>query len=132
MTTKDFKEFILDFGYGIARASNGRIRVAHNELENSKDREIGAAHFLKLDEKRLGRDLELYGFMGEIEGQKGVMIRLLEELCLPIKNCKSLDNSLRGAVGIGKLRLIEVGMTVFSKGKEYRDWVKLVSDLLCD
>jgi hypothetical protein len=67
--------------------AGGRLRVAHNEEDQTADPQPEAAHFLKLDGKRLGRDLELYAFMVKLAGAAAladfiaeVLIRLRGEL----------------------------------------------------
>lgn len=66
--------------------SGGRLRLVFNE-ENESEKFVGdAAHFLKLDGKRLGRDIELYGFMGDdIVGWQQTLVMFLEEILLPLK-----------------------------------------------
>jgi hypothetical protein len=67
--------------------SGGRLRLAFNEEDNSKQFVDGAAHFLKLDEKRIGRDIELYGFMGDsIAGWQHTLAIFLEEILFPFKS----------------------------------------------
>ncbi len=77
---------IFELANVMVNASGGRLRVAHNEQDNSTDSQTEAAHFLKVDEKRLGRDLELYSFMSEIMGWPALVATLLAELLLPIKS----------------------------------------------
>ena len=67
--------------------SGGRLRLAFNEEDESEDFVGGAARFLKLDGKRLGRDIELYGFMGDdIAGWQQTLAMFLEEILLPLKS----------------------------------------------
>ena len=67
--------------------SGGRLRLAFNE-EDETDEFVGnAARFFKFDEKRLGRDIELYGFMGDdLIGWEEVLFMFLMETIFPIKN----------------------------------------------
>lgn len=62
-----------------------RIRIAKNEEDGSTGPCKEAARFLKLDEQRFGRDLELYGLLAKIEGEQWATTMLLEELVLPLK-----------------------------------------------
>lgn len=64
----------------------GHLRVAFNEDDNSQAPQPECAHFLKLDERRLGRDFELYNFMAKAAGEQAVVVMLLEELVLPLQN----------------------------------------------
>jgi len=51
-----------------ARESGGRIRIAKNEADADTTFDPEAQEHLKVDERRLGRDLPLYGFMAEMGG----------------------------------------------------------------
>lgn len=66
------------------------LRVAFNEEDDSKDQQPEAAHFLKFnlngDERRMGRDLELYNFMEKIAGEPMLLTTLLQELVMPLKS----------------------------------------------
>lgn len=67
--------------------SSGRLRLAFNEEDESEEFVGSAARFLKLDGKRLGRDIELYGFMGDaIAGWQETLAMFLEEILFPIKS----------------------------------------------
>ena len=65
------------------------IRLAFHEEDRTKDPQPEAAHFLKFnlngDERRMGRDLELYSFMGKISGDGLMLSLMLEELVLPLR-----------------------------------------------
>lgn len=66
--------------------SGGRLRTAFNEEDDSEEFVGGSARFLKLDGKRLGRDIELYGFMGDkIQGWQQTLATFLGEILIPIK-----------------------------------------------
>ena len=67
--------------------SGGRLRLAFNEEDETEGFVGGAARFLKLNGKRLGRDIELYGFMGDdIAGWQQTLAMFLEEILLPLKS----------------------------------------------
>lgn len=65
------------------------LRIAFNEEDRTKDSQPEAAHFLKFnldgDERRMGRDLELYAFMMKTGGGGFMMSLLLEELVFPLQ-----------------------------------------------
>src|SRR3989338_10240222 len=66
--------------------SGGRLRLAFNEEDESEEFIGGAARFLKLDGKRLGRDIELYGFMGDdIVGWRQTLPVVLEGSIFSLK-----------------------------------------------
>jgi hypothetical protein len=66
-----------------------QIRIA---ADTTTENEPEAAHFLKFnlngDERRMGRDLELYSFMVRLsdDDEQGMLTMLLEEWVLPIKS----------------------------------------------
>ena len=60
------------------------IRLAYNEEDDSTEVNEEAAHFLKYNEKRVGRDIELYAFMGEIEGDIVMLCDFLGEVIMPL------------------------------------------------
>lgn len=69
--------------------SGGRLRLAFNEEDDSEKfvGSVAGVRFLKLDGKRLGRDIELYGFMGDdIAGWQQTLIMFLEEILFPLKS----------------------------------------------
>ncbi len=65
--------------------SEDRIRIVEHQEDESGNCQEHAATFLKLDNKRLGRDLELYNFMAKLEGEEALLADLLAELVLPLK-----------------------------------------------
>lgn len=77
-----------------------KLRIAKNEQDETTAPCKDAATFLKFDEKRLGRDLELYAFMSKLESVDFVVVQFLEEVVLPLK-----DPSPKAfAAGIAQLR----------------------------
>lgn len=79
------RDDLMQIAKNIAESSGGRIRLAFQEDDDSNSHVPDAAHFLKLDEKRIGRDLELYGFMSEIQGEQTTLAMFVEEVILPVK-----------------------------------------------
>lgn len=65
---------------------DGKFRIAKNEWDLSTHTEIEAATFLKYDEKRFGRDFELYNFMKKVQWVQTTVVTVVEELLLPIKS----------------------------------------------
>jgi hypothetical protein len=68
-----------------------QVRIAFNEEDRTKDHQPAAAHFLKFnldgDERRMGRDLELYSLMVKMsDGEDFALTMMLEELVLPLKS----------------------------------------------
>lgn len=83
--------------------SQGKLRIAYNEDDETDEFVGSAARFLKLDGKRLGRDIELYGFMGDGPvGWGATLAMFLEEVILPLK-----ENILQSYVVAGEeLRIL--------------------------
>jgi len=79
------KDEIFDFARCIIDTSDGRVTMSFNEEDETTKVDKGAAHFLKYNNKRLGRDLELYDFMNDIMGTPMLLAYLLEEIILPIR-----------------------------------------------
>jgi tetrahydromethanopterin S-methyltransferase subunit G len=87
----DSRKRLLEIAEAIA-ATNANIRLAYNEKDNSKGVNLEAAHFLKRSGKRVGRDIELYAFMGEISSVIEMLCDFLNEVLCPLK----LQNSPPG------------------------------------
>jgi len=96
-----------------------QLRIVKNEEDDSDKPQREAATFVKLNGKRIGRDLELYNFMAEFESVPGVVARVLEELVLPIK--KTAPAAF--AAGIAQLRTFNVF------GDKQTEWESLLTDL---
>lgn len=114
------KRLLLGVAEAAIEASNGRLRIALHEEDQSDDFVPDAQRFLKFDEKRLGRDIELYGFMGDSAmGWQQLLPTFLEEVLLPIKS-KLPDSYSRAAT---KLR--ELGEEVYPPDIQQR-WAELL------
>jgi hypothetical protein len=84
---KGKKAELLEIADIAAQFSGGRLRLVFNEEDTSDAFTGSAARFLKLDGKRLGRDIELYGFMGDgPAGWEQTLVMFFEEILLQIKN----------------------------------------------
>lgn len=86
--------------------SDGRLRLAFNEEDETEQFLASAQRFLKLDGKRIGRDLELYGFMGDnVIGWQQTLVIFLEEILLPLKGelPKSYTKASRALCTLGEL-----------------------------
>jgi len=81
----NIKDKIFDFAQCVVDNSSGKIRMVFNEEDKTDQEDKTAAHFLKYNDERLGRDLEIYAFMNEIMGTPMLLAYLLEEIILPIK-----------------------------------------------
>jgi len=114
MTTK---EKIFNFAECLVFHSSGELELVKHEEDDSKDKNVEAATFLKWNGHRLGRDLELYAFMEELGGTPNLLCNLLGELLIPIKK-------LALSYKEGGVLLQEWGSEVF-EGKRLTEWVEL-------
>lgn len=95
--------------------SNGRIVMVFNEHDESKEINPEAAHFLKLDGKRFGQDIETYGFLADEMGWDKTLVTFLGEIIIPLKEAgllKSYQNAAR--------KLQRLGHDVFPKELLYK------------
>jgi hypothetical protein len=85
-TDEEKRKELLRIAEVAVQHSGERLRLAHNEDDASENFVADAAHFIKFDGKRVGRDVELYGMMGElVEGWQSTLVRFLEEVLMPLK-----------------------------------------------
>ena len=54
----------------MCKAEPTRLRIAENEKDDSIEQDLEASEFLKIREKRCGRDFKLYGFMATVSSQE--------------------------------------------------------------
>lgn len=108
---------LLELVEAAVAASGGRLRLAFAEEDGSAMLARGAHRFLKLDDKRLGRDIELYArTMAEtILSWPQVLPMVLEELVMPLRCI--LPESYEAAAKLLK----ELGETVYS-GETLEAW----------
>ncbi len=94
------KDKFMQIAANIAEVSGGRIRLAFNEDDDTTELQPEAAHFLKLDGKRIGRDIEVYGFMARVSGNETA----LADFCEVILAVKSVPESYR--VGVAAMKTL--------------------------
>lgn len=75
-------EKLLDICRTLAEHSDGRVALVCAEEDERQDAAMDAAHFLKLDGKRLGRDIELLGFMADVAGVEVALADFAHCVCL--------------------------------------------------
>lgn len=115
--TKTFLDRIRELASDMC-AADTQLRIVKNEEDDSAKPQIGAATFVKLNGKRLGRDLELYGFMANFMGPGGTLATVLEELVLPLK--KPAPKAFES--GLMLLRTFEFF------GEKQDEWNQLLAD----
>lgn len=114
MDREEVKKKIFGLAECLVKESDGEIRLAFHEADESKTYEGEAAHFLKHNEKRIGRDLELYAFMSEVAGIGDMLTRLLQEVLWKLKEVVS-------AYGAAMEYMKLWGLDVFPE-KLHKDW----------
>lgn len=85
-STKDLLHKLNNIATILVLTDPQKLRIAKNEQNETTAPCADAATFLKLNEKRLGRDLELYAFMSKLESVDYIMVQFLEEVVLPLKD----------------------------------------------
>ena len=80
---KEARKRLLDIAAAIAM-QNTDIRLAYHEMDNSTEVNDEAAHFLKYKEVRVGRDIEMYAFLGEIEGDIAMLCDFISGVLFPL------------------------------------------------
>lgn len=103
-------------------ASGGRVQLVRNEQSENDTPETVAAEFLKLDGKRLGRDIRLYNFLGRVAGEQQALLHLLEEVASP------LSTAIPAAYEAIQPDLIALGERVFEP-EMHADWRDIVATL---
>jgi hypothetical protein len=114
---------VIEFGRKMAQASPGKLTLVKNEEDDSPVAQPEAAHFLKLNGKRVGRDLELYEFIGKIDPL--LLPSELLELCMTIDR----DADAHASVDAVKQELLDFGLSVYT-GKMAEAWRDLVESTI--
>ena len=66
----------------VSAASDGRVSLVFGEKDDSSGSEPEAAHFLKLDGKRIGRDIELVMMLSRLSGPAYAASDFLESMLI--------------------------------------------------
>jgi hypothetical protein len=75
-----------DLANALVTADSSSLGIVFKEADASRQLEVDAEHFLKVDGKRLGHDFEAYAWDIYTDGSPFyVTLRLLFELVLPLK-----------------------------------------------
>lgn len=86
MTDTKKRQRLMDIANLIVQHSEGRAVLAFQEDDETTQKIEDAAHFIKVDGKRICRDIELYGFMGDVAGWQQTLAMFLEEVLLHVKS----------------------------------------------
>jgi hypothetical protein len=115
---------LMQLAQHVCEASGGRVRLAFNEDDATDEKVADAAHFLKLDGRRIGRDVELYALMASVGGKQVMLADFLEGVVLPLQ---VVPESYR--VALEAMR--RLGRSVFA-GKHGHEWNLLLQGLSLD
>lgn len=86
MIQTDKRQKLMDIANLIVEHSDGRAVLAFQEEDKTSDKVKDAAHFIKVDGKRICRDIEMYGFLGKVTGWEQTLAMFLEEVIFPVKS----------------------------------------------
>lgn len=100
--TPGLRSGFIAIARGMGEASGGRLAIVFGEADDSAASESEAAHFLKIDGRRHGRDIEVYAFLAKLEGEPAALVRFVEELVLPLEGVPASHAvGLQGAEALG-------------------------------
>lgn len=101
---------LMEISQIVVENSGGRARLAHQENDTTTGNVPDAAHFIKVDGKRVGRDIELYAFLGAgPAGWQDTLVMFLQEVLIPVRY-SGLEESYKAA---GE-RLRQLGHEVYA------------------
>lgn len=104
------REALMEIVNLIVQNSGKRASLAFQEEDTMTEKVEDAAHFIKVDGKRIGRDIGMYGFMGDGPvGWERTLAMFLEEILFPVKGL-GLTESYNAAAE----KLKELGHEVYS------------------
>lgn len=106
----------------MAKVSGGRLRIAAGEQSDSTGPDKEAGDFLKFDGRRMARDIQVYVFMGKVQGWEPTVVDLATELVMKVKT------ELPEAFAVGIERLKQFGSDVMKPDKA-AEWVEILSDI---
>jgi hypothetical protein len=116
------REDLLKLAEEMASAAPETLRLAHNEKDATTDEDKEAAHFLKIDGQRCGRDIELYGFMGTVQGDWNAVVDFTGEVVLRMRTAAP------AAYEVAAARMKEFGRAHLDADKT-ADWDALFEDV---
>lgn len=112
------KEHISQIAEMLQEVSRGEVRIAYQEEDQSTDEALTAHHFIKVNGKRLGRDIEVYAFMLKVVGPEQVLLELYEHWVLPLKGVGQCFPK-------GSRAIYECGAQHFAERGILSDWQKV-------
>ena len=117
------KQSLMDVLQLIVDHSEGAARIALQEQDNIERRAMGAGHFLKVNGRRVGRDVEDYvGPFALVKGWDATLVDFLLEVLFPVRS-KGLVESYQAAADA----LQKLGREVFS-GDVLSQWDDLFAE----
>lgn len=112
-----YSQRLMDIARLIVDNSSGRAVLANHEEDATRRQDKEAGHFIKVNGRRLGRDIELYGFLGEGPmGWQQTLTLFLEGILLAVK-ALGLDQSYTAAAK----ELRELGHKIYPE-RLHKQW----------
>ena len=103
----DMSDALVALSEAIVDTAPEVLRYAHNEADATTEVDEEAAHFIKVNGERLGRDIELYGFMARVAGSQMALANFLGEVVMPLKELAPR------AYALACEKLIDLGKKVY-------------------
>jgi hypothetical protein len=116
---KKYRDRLMDIAKKIAFYSSGRARLAFAEKNESKAPFRANGHFIKVDGKRVGQDIELFGCEAGNVNWELIFLKFFEDILLPIRKL-GLEDSYN--IAAGNLKIL--GHEVF-KPADILEWDEL-------
>ena len=92
MNHSETRATLMTIAQLIVEHSQGRASMAYQADVVTADKASDAAHLINVDGRRIGRYIELYGFMGDGSvGWEATLAQFLEEVLLPVKGSGLAD-----------------------------------------
>lgn len=76
---------LVEISCAMVQSDPDQLRIAHSEEDTSVDHQSETGDFLKLNGRRLGRDLQLYDFMAKLGSESQAWADFLTSVVLPLQ-----------------------------------------------
>jgi hypothetical protein len=81
----EFAEKLMAMATTLANDPSSRLRVAFQEEDESEAKAVDANRFLKLDGRRVGRDIKTYAFMAKLGNWETTLCDVFAEIFMPLQ-----------------------------------------------
>ena len=120
-TKRITKDDFIKIAEAMVEKSEGKLRLAFNEDEKTSEPKATGIHFLKLNEKRIGQSMELYG-------QRAM---LFQDVTLPdfFEVLLSIKMDCEESYKVGSKMLRELGELAY-KGELLKKWNAIFEQII--